>query len=119
MLVWWQQWVKHRQQRQELLESSCCHMEAYTMHRCVQRAQCHWPWQHGDAKSNYCQEDCLHVWVYIDGGLLVCNRYRCIAAWQGRVLRRQQLEELLQQGLVMSERLAAKAAFRGWREVSQ
>lgn len=41
-----------------------------------------------------------------------------MAAWQGRVLRRQQLEELLQQGLIMSERLAAKAAFRGWQEVS-
>lgn len=42
-----------------------------------------------------------------------------MAAWQGCVLRRQQLEELLQQGLIMSERLAAKAAFRGWQEVSQ
>lgn len=40
-----------------------------------------------------------------------------MAAWQGRVLRRQQLEELLQQGLIMSERLAAKAAFRGWQNV--
>lgn len=43
--------------------------------------------------------------------------YRCLAAWQGRVLRRQQLEDLLQQGLVMSERMAAKAAFRVWHEV--
>jgi hypothetical protein len=37
--------------------------------------------------------------------------------WQGRVLRRQQLEDLLQQGLVTSERMAAKAAFRVWHEV--
>lgn len=33
MLVWWRQWVVHKQQRQELLESSCCHMEGYTAHR--------------------------------------------------------------------------------------
>jgi hypothetical protein len=38
--------------------------------------------------------------------------------WQGHVLRRRQLEDLLQQGLVMSERMAAKAAFRVWHEVS-
>lgn len=35
MLAWWQQWVQYRHSHQELLESSCCHMEAYTMHRCA------------------------------------------------------------------------------------
>jgi hypothetical protein len=42
---------------------------------------------------------------------------RCLEAWQGRVLRRQQLEGLLLQGLAMSEQMAAKSAFRGWHEV--
>jgi hypothetical protein len=31
MVAWWRQWVQQKQQQQELLESSCCHMEAYTM----------------------------------------------------------------------------------------
>lgn len=35
MLLWWQQWVQDRQQQQELLEHSCCHMKAYTAHRCA------------------------------------------------------------------------------------
>lgn len=43
---------------------------------------------------------------------------RVVTAWQGCVLRRQQLQGLLQQGLVMSERMAATAAFRGWHTVS-
>lgn len=34
MLQWWRQWVVYKQQQLELLESSCCHMEAYTVHRC-------------------------------------------------------------------------------------
>lgn len=33
------------------------------------------------------------------------------------MLRRQQLEGLLQRGLVMSEQMAAKCAFRGWHQV--
>lgn len=33
------------------------------------------------------------------------------------MLRKQQLEDLLQQGISMSERMAAKSAFRGWHEV--
>lgn len=63
MLVWWQQWVKDRQQRQELLESSCCHMEAYTMHRCVQRALCQpaiAAWWQGCAPNPFSVTDCLH-----------------------------------------------------------
>lgn len=43
--------------------------------------------------------------------------HRCLEAWQSRVLRRQQLEGLLLQGLAMSEQMAAKSAFRGWHEV--
>lgn len=35
MLVWWRQLVLERQRRQELLESSCYHMDAYTVHRYV------------------------------------------------------------------------------------
>lgn len=42
---------------------------------------------------------------------------RCMAAWQARVHRKQLLQDLLQQGLVLSEQLAAKAAFRVWFEV--
>lgn len=35
MLAWWRQWVLQKQQQQELLESSCCHMETYMMLKCV------------------------------------------------------------------------------------
>jgi hypothetical protein len=35
MLAWWQQYVQYKKYRRELLESSCCHMEAYTVHRCA------------------------------------------------------------------------------------
>jgi hypothetical protein len=42
---------------------------------------------------------------------------RCLTVWHGRVLRKQQLWGLLQQGLLMSKQLAAQTAFRGWHQV--
>jgi hypothetical protein len=42
---------------------------------------------------------------------------RCLAVWHGRVLRKLQLWDLLQQGLLMSKQLAAQTAFRGWHKV--
>lgn len=57
------------------------------------------------------ERSCYHMEAYLER--------RCLAVWYGRVLRKQQLWDLLQQGLLMSKQLAAQTAFRGWREVRQ
>jgi hypothetical protein len=42
---------------------------------------------------------------------------RCFGAWRGRVLRRQQLQELEAQAQLVSAQAAGRAALRAWLQV--